>query len=138
MTHIHVKPSTLKIDPKRPESNPEHARALQAARIRGPQLKFENEAQKRDYMKAVASNPNNIPGMPTFYPPEQIKMYIPAFDQLEIQRELFINNLRQEMITDGELFCRVCDRITPFSFPKGYSFCKKCGTTSKYARRVVN
>ena len=136
---IHVKSSTAKIDPKRPESNPEYGRALQAAKIRGPQMKFENEAQKRDYMKAVAANPNNIPGLPTFYPPESIKMFVKDMETVrENVLQIFINRIRQDMIKDGELFCRVCDRITLFSFPKGYSFCKKCGTTYTFTRRVRN
>ncbi len=58
-----------KVDPKHPESHPGYASAVKKGEQNLSKLKFDSEAQKSDYMKAVASNPNNVPGLPVFYPP---------------------------------------------------------------------
>lgn len=64
------KPS--KID--HPSRNPNRERWEKKAeeRIAKGQLKFENEAAKRDYERSVASNKNNIYGLPNFFPPQEI------------------------------------------------------------------
>lgn len=42
-------------------------------RMANGDLKFNNEADKRDYERRVASNPNNVPGLPAFFPPLTLK-----------------------------------------------------------------
>jgi hypothetical protein len=42
-------------------------------RIANGDLKFHNEGDRQEYEKRVASNPNNVPGLPAFFPPLQIK-----------------------------------------------------------------
>ena len=42
-------------------------------RIARGDLQFQNDAERRDYEKRVASNPNNVPGMPAFFPPLKIQ-----------------------------------------------------------------
>ncbi len=56
-----------------PSRDPERKLAEKKAAEGRKRMKFENEAQERDYMKAVNANPNNIPGLPTFFPPTTIK-----------------------------------------------------------------
>ena len=41
-------------------------------------MQFDNPAQRRDYERLVASNPNNVAGMPAFFPP--IKMQLSVSD----------------------------------------------------------
>jgi len=38
-------------------------------RLKEGKFKLENEAQEKDYMRAVNANPLNQPGMPVFFPP---------------------------------------------------------------------
>jgi hypothetical protein len=38
-----------------------------------PKMKFENEAERRDYEKRVASNPMNVKGRPAFYPALELR-----------------------------------------------------------------
>lgn len=40
----------------------------------GPGRTFESEGDKRDYLRRVASNPANVPGIPPFLPAEQIQV----------------------------------------------------------------
>jgi hypothetical protein len=67
---IIAKRSKIKIDPKHPEStDPTYAAAVEKGKKNFPKMKFENETQKQDYLKAVKSNPGNVVGMPLFFPP---------------------------------------------------------------------
>jgi len=60
---------------KHPNDDPNRAVTLAAAekRIKAGQLKFENEADERDYRSRVASNPMNQFGLPAFFPPQVFK-----------------------------------------------------------------
>jgi len=59
-----------KVDPKNPASHPDWAKAVKKGEENLPKMKFESEGQKRDYLREVAKNPNNVPGLPIFYPPQ--------------------------------------------------------------------
>lgn len=65
--HIISKPVQEKYDPKRPQGHPNYQRAVERGNQLFPQMKFHSEAHKRDYLRAVDANPNNVPGMPLFY-----------------------------------------------------------------------
>ncbi len=68
-----IKKSEQRVDPKDPKTNPAYHKMLAKAEIGKANLKFENEAEERDYRKNIESNPNNVYGMPAFYPPLKIK-----------------------------------------------------------------
>lgn len=40
----------------------------------GPGRTFESEGEKRDYLRAVNSNPANVPGIPAFLPGVELKL----------------------------------------------------------------
>jgi hypothetical protein len=70
-----IKEHKHKIDPKHPEStDPSYAKdwAKGQENLRNGRMKFENDAERRDYEKKCQSNPANIPGCPAFAPPLQI------------------------------------------------------------------
>jgi len=62
----------IKVDPKNPASHPDWERAVAKGKENLPKMKFESEGQKKDYLKAVATNRNNVPGLPAFFPPESL------------------------------------------------------------------
>ena len=76
----------IKVDPKTPESHPNYKAAAEKAKKNLPKMKFENEAQKRDYLKAVGKNRNNLPGLPVFYPPESIGTFT-GFAGIDIEKK---------------------------------------------------
>ena len=57
-----------------PTDNPawEKKKRIAAKRVRDGKLKFSNEAEERDYVKRVNSNPNNVYGLPAFYPSQTL------------------------------------------------------------------
>lgn len=57
-----------------PSTDPDRERALQVGRERFPKMAFENDAEKRDYMRRVRANDNNVPGLPSIalFPPDEI------------------------------------------------------------------
>lgn len=68
MSNFIVKPGQQKEEFHRTKKWEKGAR-IGKRRLEKGQFKFENEAQKRDYDRAVSANPNNAPGMPVFFPP---------------------------------------------------------------------
>ena len=93
-------------------------------------MKFENEAEKRDYIKRVQSNKFNTIGYPAFYPPERIKpLYvgdIPPLTEEQLQK-IEIEKKRTALIKDVDLFCMKCDKITSHSISPDQAFCHDCG-----------
>lgn len=68
--------------PDHPSRDPNYQAAVQAGQKRMAKLNqtFENEAQKRDYLKDIGRNQHNVPGLPAFYPEEKIRVgyYAPS------------------------------------------------------------
>lgn len=65
-----VKPTKHKVNPRDPaHTDPTYPAAVEKGRKNFSKMKFENEAQKKDYLKAVESNPGNVVGLPNFFPP---------------------------------------------------------------------
>lgn len=78
MPDIIVKSSSEKSDPRDPNSyhGPEYFREYQelgARRMKEGKMIFATNAERRDYERAVNSNPNNVMGCPTFFPPLKIR-----------------------------------------------------------------
>lgn len=65
----------IKVDPKVPSSHPDWEKAVAKGKANFDKLKFETEGQKRDYLREVAKNPNNVPGLPIFYPPQSLGVF---------------------------------------------------------------
>ena len=72
MANIIIPPDRVKIDAKDPKSNPDYEFCKRSAARSAKKLKFANRGEEDQYNKAVAANPNNIYGLPAFYPPLQI------------------------------------------------------------------
>lgn len=72
MANIIVPPDKIKIDPKRPESHPGFQKALADGKKQAKKLTFKDRGEEEWYNKAVRSNPNNVYGLPAFYPPLEI------------------------------------------------------------------
>lgn len=53
----------------------------------GDQMKFDTAAERRDYEKLVRSNPQNVLGMPTFFPPLKLQSTF-SFDSTAYTREM--------------------------------------------------
>lgn len=138
MTNFIMRESKQRVD--HPERHPDYARvkAVGEKNMREGKLKFENEAQKRDYMRAVDSNPNNVPGIPAFYPPVQIKSYL-NFDFPSGEKSNF--RFDKTVVNTLYLYCENCRgvrevsptaRVTPHEISQDTCYCKVCGTEKKY------
>lgn len=59
----------------RPQDSPDYNECVKVGKEQWKQMEgsFESEGEKRDYLKAVEANPNNVVGMPPFYPPVRIR-----------------------------------------------------------------
>lgn len=84
---IAVKKSEPKVDPKTPESHPGYKAAAAKAKAGMEKMKFESEGQKKDYLRAVARNPNNIPGLPVFYPPLSMGVFS-GFSGINVEEKM--------------------------------------------------
>ena len=56
-----------------PSRDPDRKRAEAKGKQQLAKMKFENDAQRRDYEKAVKANEQNVLGLPNFFPPTVIK-----------------------------------------------------------------
>lgn len=132
-----------KVDPKDPKTSPGWSQAVEAGRARLPNMKFESEGQRRDYEKAVSANPNNVMGLPPFYPPQQLRMFYTmpekSKEQLDAERkkrEIFA--IRELTSRKTELFCPSCQKVTTWGIVQPeyhggmYSWCTKCGRQGPY------
>ena len=60
---------------RHPSDDPNYAERVYKGKVRiaNGDLKFANEGDRKDYERRVASNKNNVPGLPAFFPPEVLK-----------------------------------------------------------------
>lgn len=139
--NIIVRKSRARVD--HPERHPGYSAAVEAGRrnLATGRMKFENEAEKRDYMRAVRSNPNNVPGLPTFYPPEQIRSFVTVSIDEQMTREKIQRRLDIECTKDVYLYCPNCrgareasavSRTTPHTITRTGSHCKICGAAKPF------
>jgi hypothetical protein len=107
-----------------PSRDPEYARAVAKGQKLAKKLKFESEGMRRDYERAIASNPINVYGLPQFAPPVVIKesYAVDSFDGQRAREFLFESGV---YVTD--LWCQWCDRLTEHSVGRSQGFCARCG-----------
>jgi hypothetical protein len=56
-----------------PSRDPERKMAEAKGKQQLAKMKFENDAQRRDYEKSVKANDQNVMGIPPFFPPTVIR-----------------------------------------------------------------
>jgi len=79
----------------------------------------------------VRSNPANVPGLPPFFPPLEVRAFGVKFaDEEDFQTKA--ERLARSASIQGTLYCTVCDDMTPFTLGAEYSFCMKCGTIKNF------
>jgi hypothetical protein len=133
--NIIVKKSEQRIDPRQPETNPNYQRSLEVGLDNYKSMKFESDGQRNDYMRAVKSNPNNVPGVPPFYPPARIISKIAFHDKAVEDTRTVGERLLEESFTTIYVKCSTCESlhgtvksITPHIVKTNDSFCQVCGT----------
>ncbi len=133
MTQLNVKGSPRKIDPRAPKSHPGYQKAIRAAERRQKQMTFESEGQRKDYERKVNSNPNNILGLPPFYPPEVLRtagIDKVLTDEEKKQKETWDKKL--VVMGNTRLWCTRCRKETEHGIDMESSYCKKCGGKAPY------
>ena len=139
MSQIIIKKEKPRFDQKRPESHPDYKKALKVGEQRASKLKFESEGEKRDYEKAVKSNPNTIYGLPNFFPPMQITSFIHMPDISEEQREqMALERFLERLTHTTHLLCQRCDQVTEHWISPSQCFCSKCGKKNRYRNGSVS
>ena len=128
---IIVKNSEPKVDPQRPWTRPGYERALAQGRKQFEKMQFESEGAKRDYLREVASNPENIPGQPIWFPPISIRsvtgnVWGTEYDD-EQQAKILAWKMKEATRSEVVFLCEYCDTVTPHAIDMEGSFCKKCG-----------
>lgn len=96
-----------KVDPKIPSSHPNYQKAVRAAEIGKQTMTFESEGERLDYERAVKSNPNNIPGLAPFFPPERIQPSH-GFGDGEMSRELPCGHKETKIAVRKNVLVRIC------------------------------
>lgn len=81
MSGIIMKEAKRKI--KHPTDDPmfEKRKAVAEKNIREGKLKFESEADERDYKRRINANPNNVYGNPAFFPAQTLTFARFAYDK---------------------------------------------------------
>ena len=136
-----VPKSELKIDPRHPEStDPDYAKDKRKADELYRNMKFDSEAQRADYLRAVKSNPGNMAGLPILYPPLQIRSYVTGLNlgRERTEQERFEDWQLEHCVKECELHCSYCHKITPHGYDTRthkngsiHTWCKKCGNDYK-------
>lgn len=65
-----------------PSRNPDWERAVEIGKREFAKMEFRSEGEKRDYLRNVYANPNNVPGLPEFYPPVKIRSAVSGFGNM--------------------------------------------------------
>lgn len=134
--HIIVR-DRVRVDPKRPESHPDWEAAVAAGERNASNLQFETEHDRREYEAAVKANPNNVWGLPAFYPPLKTRSAMNDIrNPFTDDERNFRERVRQAAIRDMELYCPYCRRLTVHSISPVQCFCKKCGSTSRFRSKL--
>lgn len=74
--NIHFVNKPRHTNPNDPTDHPGYKEMMSKAPERMAKMSFENDAEKRDYMKRVNANPNNVPGLPAFFPATKIASFL--------------------------------------------------------------
>lgn len=95
-------------------------------------LKFEDKGQEESYWKAVKANPANVPGLPPFAPPLEIKTTMSGINTPEITESAVFRRNLTKLVKDIELFCKTCDKLTRHQISPEQSYCTACGSQKAY------
>lgn len=131
---IIVKSSRQRVDPKAPHTNPDYQMALSKGKIAARDLKFESEGDRRDYERAVKANPNNVYGLPPFFPPEKIRLMLNDVCAKEFidERRVELERIRLFQLRTVHVLCDVCREETRHNVSPEQTFCSKCGTQKHF------
>lgn len=131
-----VKQSKPKVDPKHPQStDPTWKYAAEKGAKRYGKMEFENDAARRDYLRAVDSNPGNVVGMPAFFPPLKIRSVMPMLDReytVEERKKMWEYRKRQIQTRQINLLCESCRGVMPHIVAPDGSYCQQCGNAKKW------
>ena len=122
-----IKDSGPRVSRSDPATHPDYMRAVEAGKRNWAKMKFENEAQKRDYLRQVESNPHNVVGLPPFYPPDIPREFV-SMENRDLTDEEKLANFRQNSARKMDLFCTTCNQVQSHIVGVDHSFCQKCGT----------
>jgi hypothetical protein len=135
---IIVKKSQHRVDPRHPQStDPNWGRSFEKGQemIQSGKLKFNDRGEEEHYWKMVNGNPANVPGLPPFAPPLEIKSYVKVhFNDIPFSERM--KWLQKEASIEGAIYCSICDSLTVHVFGDG-CFCKKCGTLKPMSGRPL-
>ncbi len=144
---IFVKKGQMRIDDPRRHPSYERDRRKGEQLWKAGKMKFENEAQKRDYLKRVNANPANVVGIPAFAPPLEIKSYIsmPQEEdkQMSVQEihEMVKEKVARDQVKELYFVCVDCrglretsptTRVTLHQVSRDTCYCMTCGRTKDY------
>ena len=113
-----------------PSRDPSYAAAVEKGRLNAHKLKFASEGQRRDYERAIASNPINVYGLPQFAPAIVPKFAVAA--DIAHAGESARLYLDKSNIVATMLYCLSCDSVTEHNLSSTQGFCTVCGRQSEY------
>jgi hypothetical protein len=112
-------------------NHPDYDRAVKTGRKLWEQKSAQMpESLQRDYLRIVSQNPNNVPGLPAFYPPDNPTVSLNMSNELTVERieraavESFIDKHLTRTIY---LHCSRCDVETEHGISPSQCFCSRCG-----------
>jgi len=90
-----------------PKADPGYKRSIEHVKKFGNEMVFSSDGERRDYEAGVRANPNNILGMPCFYPPVKLQA---SFSDLHASRECATEKCGGCCIERDHWVCRRCKR----------------------------
>jgi len=144
---IIIKQSQHKVDPKHPESTDptwkqaylEGQRRIKQGRL---EEQFGNNGEQKDwYMNRIKSNPQNVMGLPPFYPPIHIRSFIPLIEDNVSEEQKLLDKIESIQKVTCVLHCGSCkspreshpvSRLTLHRISPKDCFCTVCGKQKQY------
>lgn len=120
------------VDPSR---DPDYKAAVKAGEERAKTMKFESDSQKRDYERRIAANPNNVYGLPDFYPAKTLR-FSNLQRRTQAEREADELSVRIAHLESAEivLYCDsvICRGHFNHYINREWSICENCKTRKSY------
>lgn len=88
-----------------PQKDPGYQRSIEYVGQHGDQMKFATESERKDYERAVKANPNNVLGMPAFYPKVPMQS---SFSDIRGSRECKVDGCGGCCIAVDKFICPRC------------------------------
>lgn len=128
--HIIVR-NERRINPRDPASHPDFKAAKKLGEENYKNMTFKSEGERRDYIRAVESNPNNVMGLPPFYPAQKTRVTVGM--EVEPVNERFTVEAVRERIRimstrETRFYCRCKEDMTSHIISTEDCFCQLCGT----------